>query len=79
MKACPIPGCATNVRPGYLMCREHWSEVPLPMRRDVNRTWRAYLTARGQEHFAVARIAYRMAAGAAVDHVTRATTVLGEG
>jgi len=38
---CPT-GCGRTVRPGHLMCRPCWGEVPRELQRDVNRTWRAW-------------------------------------
>lgn len=29
---CPWPGCPRRIRPAQLACREHWRELPLPLR-----------------------------------------------
>lgn len=42
MSACPT-GCGHNVKEGQLLCRLCWRLVPVPLRREVWRTWRAVL------------------------------------
>lgn len=39
-RICPIAGCGSGLRQGYLMCLKHWQMVPLKAQRAVNRTWR---------------------------------------
>lgn len=39
MRKCPT-GCNRTVRPGHLMCRTCWAEVPRHLQREVYRTWR---------------------------------------
>lgn len=36
---CAISGCEARTKAGHLMCREHWSQVPLAERREVNDSW----------------------------------------
>ena len=42
MKTCPAAGCGISIRRGVFMCREHWFQVPAPLRRQINDTWRAF-------------------------------------
>lgn len=37
---CPIPGCTVQCRSSIVMCREHWFQVPKPLRERVWATWR---------------------------------------
>lgn len=37
---CAVASCNERVRPGQLMCRAHWFELPKALRDDVWRTWR---------------------------------------
>lgn len=39
---CPVPLCPVPIAPRFLMCREHWRQVPKLLRRAVNLTARAY-------------------------------------
>lgn len=39
MSLCSIPSCRRSCGPRYLMCREHWSLVPLPLQRTIWRLW----------------------------------------
>ncbi len=54
------------------MCRDHWYSVPLPLRRAVNRTWRAYLCSDGREQTLAAISAYRKASDEAVAYAAKA-------
>jgi hypothetical protein len=68
-RLCPVPGCGAAIRRGMLSCKECWYRVPAALRRQVNRTWRAFSSAqrrRAEERFALLR-AYREAADAAID------------
>ena len=47
---CPIPGCATRVNSGLLMCGHHWGLVPRPIQREVWSTWRALSTENSVEN-----------------------------
>lgn len=33
---CPIENCGRGIPRTLLMCRDHWFEVPPPLRREVN-------------------------------------------
>jgi hypothetical protein len=37
---CPIDGCTVQLGYGQLMCRPHWFQAPLQLRRQVVRAWR---------------------------------------
>lgn len=37
---CRAVGCQHAVRPGHLMCHDHWHMVPAPLQRDVWTRWR---------------------------------------
>ena len=39
LRECPIKGCSTEHPRSLLMCREHWRQVPKPLRDTL---WRAY-------------------------------------
>jgi hypothetical protein len=54
------------------MCRDHWLATPVPLRRAVGKTWRAYLKSSGREAVQAAIKAYNEARDAAVAHVARA-------
>lgn len=41
MKPCRIAACTTPARSGQLMCREHWFQVPKPIRDAIWATWKA--------------------------------------
>jgi hypothetical protein len=45
---CPV-GCGRPVRPGHLMCRKCWGEVPIHLQNEVNRSWRKYNRLRHEE------------------------------
>lgn len=34
---CPAPGCKERISDGVLACREHWFELPRPIRGRINR------------------------------------------
>jgi hypothetical protein len=53
---CPIPGCKRKICRPLLMCRDHWYQVPLDVRRAV---WRLYDRAPGSD-------AHRAAVSAAI-------------
>jgi hypothetical protein len=38
---CPATGCLSILPTNILMCREHWFQVPLHLRRQVGETWRS--------------------------------------
>jgi hypothetical protein len=38
---CPAGGCRVKVPATRLMCREHWYQVPRPLRDAVWATWRS--------------------------------------
>ena len=42
LEPCPVHGCAGTKKRGQLMCRCCWFAIPVRLRRDVNRTWRAF-------------------------------------
>lgn len=58
-KPCGAWGCKRQVRPGLLMCPEHWRMVPQEIRSEVLITWRRFLKvgheARGNYNTAVAK------------------------
>ena len=63
-RRCPGPGCAELVSASRLMCRDHWYQVPRPLRDEVWRTWASgagLLTAE-----------YHAARQAAIDSITPA-------
>jgi hypothetical protein len=37
---CPVAGCEEQMPQSKLMCLTHWRAVPMPLQREVNRTWR---------------------------------------
>ena len=39
---CRIEACTEQIPRSQLMCGPHWSEVPKPLRDEVNAAWRAY-------------------------------------
>lgn len=45
-RKCEVPFCQTMVARGILMCREHWFQVPRPLRQEVNRAYDLYKTMR---------------------------------
>lgn len=62
---CPS-GCGRVARPGQLMCKSCWSEVPREIQQWVYRTWRAWRRDFGD---ADAMHAYREARDAALGSV----------
>ena len=40
---CQITGCTREVPPRHLMCREHWFEVPVELRNQVEESLAAWL------------------------------------
>jgi len=38
--ACPVNGCNVLVGSEFLMCREHWRLVPVPLQRAVYKNYR---------------------------------------
>ncbi|WP_341893863.1 hypothetical protein [Ferrovibrio terrae] len=38
--SCAIPGCNHMIPASRLMCRDHWFEVPGPLRHAINSTWK---------------------------------------
>ncbi|MEI6417478.1 MAG: hypothetical protein WCO82_00275 [Sphingomonadales bacterium] len=40
-RACAAPGCDQQAKPGQLMCRPHWFQVPKPIRDAIWSTWKA--------------------------------------
>lgn len=40
---CPGPGCERRVPADQLACRDHWFQVPKPLRDEVWSAWRALL------------------------------------
>jgi hypothetical protein len=42
-KKCTIPGCGEWIEKRRLMCRDHWRQVPAPLRDDVTRTLDGWL------------------------------------
>ena len=66
--ACHAVGCRIAIDPQMLMCRDHWFQVPVDLRRAV---WRHY--ARGQEdNPSLVSAAYAQAARRAVVAVAQA-------
>ncbi len=48
---CPAPGCTAPLPFHILFCRSHWWLVPRPLRLQVSRAWRAWLTSQpGESH-----------------------------
>lgn len=41
---CPAPGCEKAIPRHMLACRQHWFQIPKPLRDDV---WAAYDNGRG--------------------------------
>lgn len=66
--------CGKTVPRGRLMCVAHWRLVPLPMQRDVWRTWGAFQ--RRQDPTGALRLLseYRQAADAATGYVRSLST-----
>lgn len=63
---CAVPQCGKVIAEQFLMCRGHWSFVPLELRNEVHRTWRIFRRSRTS----VAAIRqYRDARKAAVDAI----------
>lgn len=72
MHRCPVFGCRKDLPYHILMCKPHWSAVPRPLQKAVNKAWGAcagkwdnpaYLTARQGAIDAVnAKVAERKAA-----------------
>jgi hypothetical protein len=60
---CPVEACSRRVRYEMLMCRNHWYQVPRPLRDAVWATWRSGAGAGTPAHTA--------AIGAAIDAVDR--------
>jgi hypothetical protein len=60
---CAAIGCQHHIQPGFLMCADHWRQVPVAIRRQVLQTHRELR--RGTAFVA----AYRQAVAAAVDAV----------
>lgn len=60
---CAAEGCQHLVQPGFLMCNDHWRQVPTKLKTEVWRTYR--LLGRQRE----APEAYRRAVQVAVDAV----------
>ena len=40
MKPCPIPRCAKPIGPNGILCRDHYTAVPLYWRKPLNRARR---------------------------------------
>lgn len=40
-RRCTLPGCVVKIRANLLMCFPHWRTVPVELREEVWRTWRA--------------------------------------
>ena len=66
---CAISECQVGAKVGHLMCREHWSQVPIAERREVNDSWHEVSACRKalDLHDRIAR--YEAAVKAAVDAV----------
>lgn len=62
---CKATGCNRQVPKRYLMCREHWYQVPEQLRNEVSRTWADVQTS-GQ-----ITIEYAKAVRDAIDNVGR--------
>lgn len=37
---CGAPGCTVEIRRGMLMCRDHWYQVPRPLRLAITSAWK---------------------------------------
>jgi len=63
--------CTKPIRPGLLLCARHWHQLPPGLQRDVNRAWRALISAssrgRDDEILHHARLAYEDVREQAVD------------
>lgn len=42
LKKCAAPGCVHPRRDGQLMCREHWFQLPKPLRDEIWSTYRSH-------------------------------------
>lgn len=74
---CAAIGCQHVIKTSFLMCVDHWRQVPAPLRREVLATYKASRARwNPEEQGAVQRTvaaaqAYRQAVQAAVDAVQR--------
>ncbi|MGQ9370559.1 hypothetical protein [Azospirillum sp. A39] len=70
---CAVPGCPRTIKPGLLMCPDHWRLVPRGHQMAVNRTWRNFCSARGLGHELRGKAAdeYRAARALAIAAVAR--------
>lgn len=57
MHRCPGPGCAEQVPFEMLACRQHWYQVPRPVRSAVWRAWANGSGAGTAEHTAAMELA----------------------
>lgn len=68
-RECPVregtpDQCKATVRPGHLMCANHWRQVPKDVQTEVWRTWRGWERASTDDRWD----AYMVARQAALDH-----------
>lgn len=47
---CPITGCSEQIDSSRLMCRQHWYQVPKPLRDRIWSTWHSGEGAHSVEH-----------------------------
>ena len=66
-RTCPVPGCGAGLRPGHLMCRPCWRNVPRKLQIAVNHSWTAFRSGRGEfATFGARRKSYDDACSAAI-------------
>jgi hypothetical protein len=41
---CQVPGCTLSVPQDWLMCKEHWLEIPLKMRFEIVTSWNCWIS-----------------------------------
>lgn len=70
-RRCPIDGCAAPLKDGHLMCRAHWSMVPVALRAEVRDSWATYLRLVRADPFVApgALVKYRLAVAGATAFV----------
>lgn len=64
-RLCPIPGCGAALKPGHLMCLQHWSSITVVQRREVNAALKSFHQCRSQATLRAYRAARNVAIEAA--------------
>lgn len=64
--ACPAEGCPEIVPRLFLFCRQHWTDLPQPLKNRVNDGWRSVIWSKSYDDYISAR-------QAAIDHFAGVT------